>query len=406
MAEGNISRLKAFADFLTGRRIGVGGSVGTSTHAVPSDISRLIQKCPTVSTCIQAIARAISGLPIKAGTKSAQKVLDKPNEWQTKSDYLYSTAYSLVGWGNSFSYKHRSGITGGIVALAPWNPAEVQATQKNPMGRIVYRPHQSAKEYMAWDVIHLRDGGYWEPIAPSRVALAAIAIQQLISASNLHKDAFLRGPAVGLVVEAPAGTSQDAINLILKHVKESFTGEAARQRGGIMVLAGGKVTTVKPVTPGDTDTRALVQDLIRQVAAQFGCPPFIAGGEGDTKYNNVTARLVAFYRDAVAPIIQVMEQGFSRAFNTPVEIDAARLLTGDLASQIKVAVEAAGRPVLTGNEVRTRILGLDPVKQPDMDKIAEAKPGVEMRMEGSRVGENEGDTGEQDPSDPGLADAA
>ena len=95
----------------------------------------------------------------------------------------------------------------------------------------------------------------------------------------------------------------------------------------------------------------------------------MVGGTGDTKYNNVTSRLAALYRDALAPLILSVQQRLQMYFGTEIKTDLRRLVQGDIGSAIDLAVKAVRGGVMTANESREYFLDLDPVDDENADRI-------------------------------------
>ena len=92
--------------------------------------------------------------------------------------------------------------------------------------------------------------------------------------------------------------------------------------------------------------------MIREIASLFGCPPFVAGGTSDTRYNNITARMSVLHRETVTPLLDNITAKLSQALETEIVYDQYALVRGDLASQSEIGVKMAGGPYKSVNEVR------------------------------------------------------
>ena len=364
---------------------------GSSYSGGNTDPERLLRECPTVLTCVQTVARTIAELEIKAGNPAVQALIDQPNSWQTRYEFIHSLVFDLLTHGNAYVRIMRN-ASGRRLQLLPCDPKDVRPQWANDRVDVEYiftvagdKPY-----FQSGEIIHIRDMPPNDVMSLSRVQMARPRIHALIAADRLIQDTFKYGGSVGYSAEVPEKLSPEEMKLLGEEIVKQFTGEQGTKRNGILVLAGGgKLMKHDGMTPADADLRELREDLIREIAAVFGVPPFIAGGIGDTKYSNVTARLQAMYRDAIAPIVANLEARLSKAMNTRVMFAITDLLTGDLQNQVTSATMAAGGPVLTPNEAR-EILGKMPMMNADMDTVRMETSTEIADFPHSRDGENQG----------------
>ena len=178
-------------------------------------------------------------------------------------------------------------------------------------------------------------------------------------------------------------------------IREDFTGEDAKKKGGILSLVKGMDIKRFPfVTPQDADLAKLAADKIREVASIYGCPPFLAGGTSDTKYNNVSARMSVLHRETIAPFLENMTQKFTLALGVDVKSNAEDLLKGDMTTQTKNNVAACGGPYKSVNEVRQRE-GLEKTNNPKDDEVRKSGSPAPMNNEDDdRSGEEPTDEGD------------
>ena len=158
----------------------------------------------------------------------------------------------------------------------------------------------------------------------------------------------------------------------LKAMNENY-GKGGRHRGRALVTSGGAVVKeLGALSPVDAQTAEQLELYIRLIASVFRVPPFLVGGTGDTKYNNVGSRLSALYRDALAPLIRSIRQRFKLYFRTEIKADLKQLVQGDIGTAIDLAGRAVSGGVMTPNESREYFLDLDPIDDPNADRIGPA----------------------------------
>ena len=127
---------------------------------------------------------------------------------------------------------------------------------------------------------------------------------------------------------------------------------------------GVELKALPAATPADQDLRATRQDLIREIASGYGCPPFVAGATADTKYNNISARLISVHREMIVPMANNIRDRLAQAFKAVVSYDSSEILAGDLVTQMAHDIQSCGGAFLTVNEVRA-VRGLDKIEGGD-----------------------------------------
>ena len=357
-----------------------------------SNVEVLLRDCPTVVTCIETVARTIGELEVEASTSAAQKLIDRPNAHQTRYDFIHGVVFDLLVHGNAFVRIHKGGSDRRI-GLVPYDPKEIQVRWAANGMDVEYRQRSDGKEAVFGrdEMLHIRDIPNNNLVSGSRLEFLRPRVEALVSADMLIRDTFRHGASIGLAVESNAPIGEEESERMSKDIAKSFSGTQGKRRSGVVVLSNAKIHDLPGLKPADADLRELRQDLIREIAAIFGVPPFIAGGTGDTKYSNVTARMQGMYRDAISPMVANLEARLSVALGANVTFQIADLLTGDLASQVASATMAAGGPTLTPNEARA-ITGHMPLSQEGMNEVRMTGPAPETEdMPHGRDGENEGD---------------
>ena len=339
----------------------------------------LADQCPTVGTCIGTIARGLAELDITADDAAIEGLLKNPNPHVSRYDLIHAVVMDLLKFGNAYVEKLR-GVDGARIAGLAVRPPYNVIPKWVGNGSVVYEftDTEAGRKVLAdSDVIHLRDLPSGDLEGTSRIAYNQTVIRLLIEANRLVSDTFLNGATIGTVIRSQdsKGLTENEIKNVTLQADEIFGGTGDK-RGGVLVVNNLEVIRIPTIKPADAELQALRQDLIREVAAIFGMPPFLAGATGQDKYANVTARLSAMYRDCYAPLIANLTERLSAGLNTAVRFNTADLLAGDLMSQTKAAVEASGGPVLTPNEARAA-MGKAPIMDDEaMDKLRAPMAGA------------------------------
>ena len=336
-----------------------GAGYGGTRHLSPITVESA-QTNATVATCVDTIARQVGQLEFKAPDRDMNgpinRVLRRPNDYQGAYTFMHGLVEDLMYHGNS---AHRITRTGGgaPMFISPMDPHHVRVIPDS-YGRPHYRTREFPGLLPPREVIHVRDGGGHEVWARSRLSKGGTRIMALWHADRLIQDTFENGISLQYWVNSQRALGEGGAEELIAMITNAY-GMTGARRGGVAVLEGADLKTIPGLKPADADLRALRQDLIREIAALFAVPPFLAGGTGDVKYSNVTARMLAMYRETIVPIVINIQEAFTLALGTAITCDVSGLLAGDLKTQIAAAVQARGGPIMTPNEARGMVRGLE-----------------------------------------------
>ena len=356
------------------------------------------RNCATVASAVDTCARAVAQLEFVAEGRGARhsvnRLLKRPNDYQPPYTFWHGVVEDLLFEGNAITRIIR-GLSGEPMFLAPLQPQHIQMNVGDTAPE--YQSTETGRTYPASEIVHTRDAGGTTGWSESRISKAGTRIMALICADRLIQDTFEHGISMSYWVDTSksARMSLEDRKALAIAMQDSF-GNTGDRRGSFVVMPPEAVlNTIEGLKPADADLRALRQDLIREIAAMFGVPPFRAGATSDTKYSNYTAAMLTFYRDSVVPIVTCITQSFGLALGTEITADTSRILEGDLKTQVDIALTAAGVPILTPNQARV-VAGFEPeTGDPEMDKV---------HLTGS-AGTDRGDRSGEMPSDDGATDA-
>ena len=429
---GFLDRVNDLADFVLGRAgvssdgSGPSGQLFTQT-AAPSaagprvDIEAILRE-PTAMSCVNIITQGISQLPVVIKTKNIKGeyeimpdhevavLLNKPNNFQSASEFKASVVTSLLIEGNAFIRIIRAGpksdpqdgtnINGRIVQLVIMD-ADEMSIGADGFGFPKYY-HETHREIANENMIHIRDFNVFTAQGQSRPKLAAEIVGAKIAADRLVGTTFRRGLNIkyAIMLDAKVATPE-----LKKEQQEQafhqFSGDGINS-GGAIIIEGGSIQAIKGMTPADTDLRELRDQLKNEIAGVFRVPPYMVGGTGDEKFNNVRQKLASFHRDTLNPLIQAIEESFTLKLldnpNDKVYFDVSELLKGDVETEMKLAVESSGGPVVTVNEARIKI-GLNPLDDEEHNEIRGSGPEPEPQPTGGETGPRGGDDRQEESED-------
>ena len=366
-------------------------SGGQTTSGEQVNVDTVLNE-PTTMSCINIISEGITQLPMgvsrvdSEGNKTydpkhpISKLMQRPNVYQTPSDFKSSIIFTLMVHGNCFIRIVRDGrdpqngldITGNPVQLVPMDPQDI-TVGANAFGLPTY-DHESFGQIAAENVIHIRDINTFTSVGTSRTLLAAEIIGAKMAADSLMAETFRNGISVNYVVNTAEELSPEEQKASNDALRESFGNNGSR-RGSVMLLGGGAtMNAIKGSTPADAELLSLRQELKNEIAGVFRVPSFMIGGTGADKYNNVRQRLSSFHRDTLQPIISNIEESFTlKLLNGVTEvttIDVTTFIKGDVDNQSTIAQRLVQSGVWTPNEARAYV-GNNPHDSEFADQLIE-----------------------------------
>ena len=330
------------------------------------DVDNLLRE-PTTMTCINIIVQGINQVPWGIKKKTDQGLvhlpkhpmsllLNRPNVYQTAAELKSSIVSTILIHGNAFINIIRDGKDGKVgrpMQLVPIDPSDITIGVNN-FGIPTY-DHDHLGPLMAENVIHIRDLTTYDPLGYSRLLLAAEIIGAKIAADRLMSEHFKDGISINYAIETAAKVSPIEKGKIIQDMQTAF-GRGGDRRGSAMIVEGGQLKAVKGVTPADSDLRELRKDLIEEICGAMKVPSYLAGGDGDEKYNNVKQKLTSLHRDTLYPIMNNIQEAMSAKllddYEECVYFDTTELLKGDTDGQSKYVQSLVTSGVLSVNEGR------------------------------------------------------
>jgi HK97 family phage portal protein len=339
-----------------------------------------------VYACVQAYARTIAQLPghhirtaddgfdeTLKGTP-LQRVMRKPNSYQTRSDFLLNLVSSLLYEGNAYILAGRDArfeITS--LHLVPPHACSPYVAD----GQVFYHVSPDQITGMgggmlvpARDVGHVRLHTPTDPLrgeTPLYAASLAISINNNIAG---HQSKFFEN------MSRPSGV------LETDHQLNAEQTAALRQRwdeqsqglnsGGVPILGWG--IKWKPLSLNSVDAQLIdaFKLSVERIAAAYGVPLPIVGVLDGATYNNVHNLLSFWKANGLGFVIEHIEQTITALFDLPdgerLELDTNRLMRLDELTEMDALTKGVTGGVLAPNEARKR-KGLKPVDGGDMPRV-------------------------------------
>lgn len=333
---------------------------------------------PTVHGIVTVMTRTMASLSVdvmQRTTKNGRttkeqlpnhpvaKLLAKPNEWQTKTEYWLDATSFLLRYGQSISFKGR-GQTGPIRRLVPLIPRDVDILQDE--NRVVtfriLEGNGQQKEYPISAVHYARgparDGLRGDsPVWDCREAIAAE-----IAAQRFGGAFFGNGAMPGLILKFAEGfsgfrTEEDRAQFV-RDFQQRYSGSerfsAALLPKGVEI---GQTLGVEPDKAQFTQTRELLRNII---CGAWGIPPYVAGDLSRQTFNNAEQQSINKSMEVTVPIAKIFESAMEKDLLTDEDrrdgiiirfnVDAA--LRGDFKSRQEGLKIMRDEGVINANEWR------------------------------------------------------
>lgn len=286
-----------------------------------------------------------------------QKLLDKPNPYQSGDEFhtLQNVFFNLTG--NAFSYFERNGDKS-IKAIWPLNPAYVRIIpdEKGEIAGYDYKPYWSGGEYFP---IKRDDMAHWKLPNPSdelnglgfgmSPVLAMALAGDVDNMISRFLNTFFKHGALpaGLLKFKEISLDENEVNAIREKWREIYGGYDNWSDVGILDMYGEYQRIGFSFT--EMDFGKLDQRNETRIFASLGVPlellPTVSGLQGST-YNNKAEARQMFWQDTMMYELEVVEQELSRFFNDEEtgifikwDLSEVHALKGDIQVQVAAAFQ-------------------------------------------------------------------
>ena len=285
---------------------------------------------PTVHGIVMAISRRISTLPVhvmrnvesagrtrkeRVPSHPVERLLNRPNDWQTRTSYWLDAASNLVRWGNHYCHKGR-GSTGPIRALTPLQPGNVEVEQLDDwtVRYNVTQPHGGRETYSIGQMHHARGPARNGFSGDSPVMDMREAIALEIAAERFGASLFGNGAMPGIVMKYAAGfqghRNEEDRKGFIESFQAAFTGK--RRHRAWLMPAGAELDKTIDIANDKAqflETRKYQRTVI---AGGMGVPPHYVGDLENGTLNNVEQQNLGFVVDVVLPYVRIFEAALER----------------------------------------------------------------------------------------------
>ncbi len=296
------------------------------------------------------------------------QVLRRPNNYQTRIQFMSAWLTSKLVFGNAYILKVRD-ARGIVVQLHVIDPRKVTPLITED-GDVYYQinGHDLAKigpagiTVPASEVIHDRYKTLFHPlIGVSPLFAAAMAATQGNKIQNNSAVFFQNMSRPSGTLTAPAQISDDTAKRIKEHWEANYAGVNA---GRIAVLGDGLKYEPMTINATDAELTAQLRWTAEDIARAFGVPAYKIGAGQMPTNNNVAALNQQYYDDCLQILIESIEELLDQAFglNTSnadgelgTDFDLDGLLRMDQLSMYDALGKGVGGGWLSPNEARAKV---------------------------------------------------
>lgn len=344
---------------------------------------------PAVEACINAIASSVASMPLhhqketrdgaltRVWDSGIERILRKPNSYQTGANFLLNLIRSELTHGNGYAVRM---TINGQDQLHLLNPRSVQAlVGSDENGYAVYYRIGSDNGVIdfdadvfipARDMLHLRrhyDKDPLKGVSPLRAAAASIAAGNAI---NSHQASFFSN------MSRPSGvlkTDAQLTEVELKQLRAAFEAQSQRWRSGSMpILTHGLSYEQLALTAADAQLVDTYRMSLQDVARVFGVPLPVIGELSGATYSNTELLIQHWLSTSLNYVLREIEEAFEDLFGFGeddyryhrLNFDTQVLLRSDFKTRLDGLTSAVRGGVYSVNEAR-RMEHLPPVEYGD-----------------------------------------
>jgi HK97 family phage portal protein len=381
-------------------------TTGSTTNAGrPVDMS-MLSRNSTVMSCIALKARALAQLPIrivaekdgecvdalkdetvgrreKEKAKQVAKLLNSPNNFQSKYEFWYQWLMWYELSGEAFTLwwrKDQKSSTETAMEMYVLDSTLIAVTitpTRYPSYRLSTPSYGFNRDepLAAHQVMHVKEMA-WQGSAGFNKSILAAELVGLDQDIDLYANYVMQNgakPSGMFMTEQviPDGKFKE----IAGRLKEAWSNMVGSKNsdpskpGQSMLLDQGmKYTPLEMLKLQDNDTRELKLQTMKRICGLFGVPPAMIGIT-DSKFNNTQTQLDEFYKSTMYPtLVNIQEKLKQHLFvgypTLSVEFDTKNFLKGAPLDQMNFATAGVKNGIMTPNEAR-EYMGMAPIEGGD-----------------------------------------
>lgn len=336
-----------------------------------------------VEACVAAYGQTIAQCPgkhyrrEKNGAKtwltdtSVQAVLNQPNDFQTRSDFLLNLVHGLLMDGNGYFFSFDDPTKAEEIFLL--HPGSTRARRVIDTGDIFYETSGDWVEITGSDqnsmmipsryVGHIRMYTPQDPligVTPVRAASAAVAANSSIV--NHQASFFNNMTRPSGVLSTDMELTKDQMIMLREAWEEQSKGLNA---GGVPILGYGMKWDSMSLNAVDSQMIDSWKMTIEEISRVYRVPPMIINNLENSTFNNAEALMTFWLASGLGFMIDHIELVLAKFFRLPanegIELDTDVLLRTDLTKRIAAYGVATQKGIYSINEARAKE-GLPPAK--------------------------------------------
>jgi HK97 family phage portal protein len=332
-----------------------------------------------VYSCISRIADDISKLRIKLVEQDKNgiwlevprrvknpyiAVLRKPNQYQTRIQFISSWITSKLMHGNTYVLKEYDTSTGFVRALHILDPRLVTVLV-GPEGDVYYRlsrddlaqvPEDMPTIPAKW-IIHDRMVTLWHPLlGVSPIYACAVSATQGIRIQNNSAKFFENMSRPSGHLTAPEALNDKLVNRLKEAFEQNFSGGNI---GRLLVTGSGVKYEAMTIPAHEAQLIEQLRWTIEDVARCFHVPLHKISSNTNPTFNNIGALNQDYYAQTLQPLMEAMELLMDEGLGLPteskeygVELDLDGLLRMDPGGRADVAAKRVQAGVMSPDEAR------------------------------------------------------
>lgn len=290
-------------------------------------------------------------------------VLNKPNRYQTRIQFVENWIMSKLTRGNTYVLKERDerGVVNGLYILDTQN-VQVLVT---PSGDVYYELsldnlsglNETSVTVPASEIIHDRMNCLYHPlVGTSPLYASALAARQGLAIQNNSVHLFENGVQPGGILVAPGAISDESAKRLKEHWDSNYSGT---NRGKIAVI--GDNLKFQSLAMNAVDSQLIEQARMNAeiVCSVFHVPAYMVGVGPVPSFQNVEALAQIYYSQCLQSLIEAFElcldEGLGLSRNLKIAINLDGLLRMDSQALVKTLADGVSGGIFSPNEARKRM---------------------------------------------------
>jgi HK97 family phage portal protein len=389
--------------FPSGKSYGAGSAIESLISAYIRDGGQSVayskdqaMRIAAVASCVDLIAGIVGSLPIHVYvreanggkhrvpvTNSLERLLQRPNAWQTSMEFREQLTGHLLLRGNAYAYidwqtaESERGFHLQAVNLFPLSPdqieVEAQKGYNEPPKYYLLRGDRPKLELPSDEVFHIR--GLMDNGITGRSVLwdGQEMFDGALTTQRYANRLFENDATPGVVLEHPQQLSKEARERI-KQSWQAAHGGPMNARKTAVLEEGMKVSKLS-VTPNEAQFLETRQFQRSEIAGRFRVPPHLIGDvDRSTSWGTgIEQQQIAFLTYTIGTWLKRWEYTISRCLilredEIFAEHIVEDLLRGDIASRYDAYVKAVNNGIKTPNEIRAHE-NMNRIEDPSADTL-------------------------------------